>query len=252
MEYELLLDQISETFQEILKENFVGLYVHGSIALQCFNWNKSDIDFIVVVNEQLSHNIKRQLMDAVVKYNASAPPKGLEMSIVLKEVCTKFIYPTPYELHYSNTHIDWYKRDPEDYCNHMKGEDPDLAAHFTIIRHCGITWCGQPLNDVFDTVPKDDYLDSIKKDVTYAQDNLLDNPMYFVLNLCRVLAFIKNGLVLSKEQGGRWGMENLDSEFHDIIKYALQCYGSDDKMQTNKEEVEKYGDYMTRMIFREE
>ena len=251
MEYKLLLDQISETFQEILKENFVGLYVHGSIALQCFNWDKSDIDFIVVVNEKLSHDSKRLLMDAVVKYNVSAPAKGLEMSIVLKEVCTKFTYPTPYELHYSNAHKDWYKGDPEDYCNRMNGEDPDLAAHFTIIKNCGITWYGQPIDDVFGNVPKADYLDSIKKDVAFAQDNMSDNPIYFVLNLCRVLAFIKDGLILSKEQGGHWGMESLDSQYHKVIKYALQCYSSDDQMRTDKE-VEKFGDYVARMIFREE
>ncbi len=252
MEYELLLDQISEAFQEILKEDFVGLYVHGSIALKCFNWNKSDVDFIVIVKEKLSNSIKRQLMDSVVKYNISAPDKGLEMSIVRKEVCTKFIYPTPYELHYSNAHIDWYKKDPEDYCNRMNGEDPDLAAHFTIIKNCGITWCGQPIEEVFDTVPKNDYLDSIKKDVVYAKDNMFKDPMYFVLNLCRVLAYIKNGLVLSKEQGGRWGMENLDSQYLNIIKYALECYGSDDKMNISKEKVESFGDYMTKMIWREE
>ncbi len=252
MKYELLLDQISEAFQKILKDNFVGFYVHGSIALQCFNWNKSDIDFIVVVNEKLSHNTKRQLMDAVMKYNVSAPVKGLEMHIVLKEVCTNFIYPTPFELHYSNAHKDWYKKDPEDYCNRMNGEDPDLAANFTIIKNCGITWCGRPIDDVFVTIPKDDFLDSIKKDVTYALDNMSDNPMYSVLNLCRVLAFIKNGLVLSKEQGGRWGMENLDTKYHNIIKYALECYGSDDKMQTDKEKLEEFGGYVTSKIFMRE
>lgn len=251
MEYKLLLDQMSDTFQEILKENFVGLYVHGSIAMQCFNWSKSDIDFIVVINEQLSQDIKRQLMDAVIKHNELAPPKGLEMHIVLKEVCTNFIYPTPFELHYANPHKDWYIRDPGDYCKHMNGNDPDLAAHFTIIRHCGITWYGQPIDEVFAAVPKDDYLDSIKKDVGYARDHMWDNPMYFVLNLCRVLGFIKHGLILSKEQGGRWGMENLDSQFHNIIKYAVECYGSDKKMSIDKEILEKFNNYMCEMIFSE-
>ena len=33
--------------------------------------------------------------------------KGIEMSIVTKTVCNPFVYPTPFELHFSAMHIGW-------------------------------------------------------------------------------------------------------------------------------------------------
>jgi hypothetical protein len=32
------------TLQDILKENLVGMYLHGSLAMDCFNPARSDID----------------------------------------------------------------------------------------------------------------------------------------------------------------------------------------------------------------
>ena len=49
-----LLAIIKREYSTILREKLVGIYVHGSIAFGCFNWARSDIDFLVVVNESLS------------------------------------------------------------------------------------------------------------------------------------------------------------------------------------------------------
>lgn len=57
MTYQELLDKIAEGYRGILKDNLVGIYVHGSIAMKCFHWDKSDIDFIAVVRESLSLDI---------------------------------------------------------------------------------------------------------------------------------------------------------------------------------------------------
>ena len=46
-----ILAQVTSSFQKILKDNLVGIYVHGSIAFNCFHWDRSDIDFIVVTKE---------------------------------------------------------------------------------------------------------------------------------------------------------------------------------------------------------
>jgi streptomycin 3"-adenylyltransferase len=35
-----ILSVISREYQLILGENLCGIYVHGSLAFGCFNWNK--------------------------------------------------------------------------------------------------------------------------------------------------------------------------------------------------------------------
>lgn len=249
MDYQIILNKISEKYKSILKENLVGIYVHGSIALGCFNWNKSDIDFLVVVKEKLSNDIKKKLMDITIEVNNQAPPKGLEMSIVLKEYCENFKYPTPFELHFSNMHIDWYNSNPMDYCNKMQGEDKDLAAHFIIIKEVGITIYGEPINKIFGKVNKEYYLDSIKSDIKDAKNEIFSNTMYIILNLCRVVAYIQNDLVISKEQGGKWAIENLNSNYRSIINRALQSYSTDKMMKVEENEANSFCDYMLSQIF---
>jgi len=53
-----LMAKIDSSLRTILKDNYVGVYFHGSLRLGSFNPNKSDLDFIIVVKNQLSSAIK--------------------------------------------------------------------------------------------------------------------------------------------------------------------------------------------------
>lgn len=243
-----LLDKFVKYSKEIFKENLCGIYLHGSSVMGCFNPQKSDIDLIVVVNDKISDEEKREFMKTVVELNASAPPKGIEMSIVRKEVCDPFIYPTPYELHFSAGHLDRYNEDPEEYIREMNGTDKDLAAHFTIIRKRGRCLYGLPVEEVFGEVPKADYTDSIWFDVEEARDEIKENPPYIILNLARVLAYCREEAVLSKKEGGEWALLNLPPEFHELIKNALNEYTKNETAVYDPICSEKYAKYMLEQI----
>lgn len=218
-----LLKEIQFSYQEILGSKLTGIYVHGSIAFGCFRWEVSDIDFLVVVNAPLEQQEKETLILELLKLDAFAPPKGFEMSVVLDSVCAPFLHPTPFELHFSNTHKQRCRENVREYCRTMNGTDPDLAAHCTVIRQVGQVLCGKPIEAVFAEVPRENYLDSILGDIREAPRDIVENPVYFILNLCRVLAFVKDGMVLSEEQGGTWGIQNLN-EGTDCIRSARNAY----------------------------
>ena len=139
MSYQFILDEIVSKSKEILTTNLTGVYLHGSMAMGCFNPDKSDIDLIIVIESDISNTQKNKLMEHIVSLNRQAPPKGLEISVVKREYCSPFVYPTPFELHFSPMHLQWFQDDPQEYVEKMKGEDIDLAAHFTIIRNYGVT-----------------------------------------------------------------------------------------------------------------
>ena len=150
---------------ETLGDHLIGIYLHGSAVMGCFNEKKSDIDFIVVVDAPLSDELKHSYMDMAVELNSNAPEKGIEFSIVREDVCNPFVYPTPFELHFSIAHLQWYRSDPYDYISRMNGADLDLAAHFTIIRYRGKRLYGKEINEVFGDVRKEYYFDSIWNDI---------------------------------------------------------------------------------------
>ncbi len=226
-----ILDRITAGSREILGENLVGVYLHGSLAMGCFQPRKSDIDLLVVVEGPIPQEQKLDFMELVASLNQEAPEKGIEMSVVRREHCLHFVYPTPFDLHFSPAHLDRFRRDPRGYLRDMQGTDPDLAAHFTITRRYGIPLWGEPLEKVFGPVPKADYLDSIWQDVAGAADEVAENPVYVILNLCRVAAYLEEDAVLSKKQGGEWGMRALPAAWHPLIARALHSYATGEPME---------------------
>lgn len=218
-----LLNRIKEAYQDILGDNLTGIYVHGSIAFGCFHWERSDIDFLAVVEKPLMQFEKEQIIQTLLDLDAFAPSKGLEMSVLLRSACAPFADPTPFELHYSNAHRANYQRNLAETCQAMQGFDPDLAAHITVINHVGITLCGLPAQQVFAPVPKASYLRSLWCDIEGAAEEVEINSIYFILNLCRVLAYLECGQILSKEQGGEWGIAHLPADA-ELIRTALSAY----------------------------
>ena len=230
MPYQELLTRFTQMSRDILGRNLLGIYLHGSLAMGCFNPKKSDIDLLLVVEDEPTDEEKLAFMQQVVLLNEKAPAKGIELSMVTRSTVNPFVYPTPFVLHFSPMHLDWFGRDPTGYVQNMKGDDPDLAAHCTIVRKHGIVLHGAPIPEIFGEVPKAAYLDSIWQDIENAGEDILCDPVYITLNLCRVAAYAQDGLVLSKQEGGQWGLSHVPEEYHEWIQQALDCYASDQAM----------------------
>src|SRR5438067_1073349 len=102
-----LLAHIIDEFQRMLTTNLVGVYLHGSLAMGCFNPTTSDIDFIVVVNTPLSLEAKQKIVAFSLETAEKVSPNSLEFSVVLLAATRQFTHPTAYEVHYSR---DWHER----------------------------------------------------------------------------------------------------------------------------------------------
>lgn len=248
MQYQGILDEIVEKSKQILGEELIGIYLHGSLAMGCFNPDKSDIDLIVVIKDHITDIQKIQFMNCIVDVDKIAPSKGIELSIVKQRYCKYFIYPTPFELHFSNAHLQWFMKNSEDYIRKMNGEDKDLAAHFKVIKSHGIVLYGAEINDIFGDVPRADYIDSIWNDIGEAREDILEEPVYTILNLCRVEAFLKSDLVLSKKQGAEWAIKNLPSKYHTLISNAVKSYTGRENVDIDHREGQEFADYMIQMI----
>lgn len=221
---ESLMQRVKRRYVEILKDNLTGIYLHGSLAAGCFQWKRSDIDFLVVVREKPDLKTKMALAETLYELRNEAPPAGFEMSVILSEYCRKAPYPVPYELHYSNAHLEEYRKDPRGFCERMHGEDPDLTAHLLCLRSFGMTLQGPGIVRVFGQVKREDALKAILCDVNEAKEHFREHPCYYVLNLCRALAYRRENLVLNKRDGGEWALENLDQSHQRVIQAALNAY----------------------------
>ncbi|MBM7586961.1 streptomycin 3'-adenylyltransferase [Bacillus pakistanensis] len=245
---EQTLTKLVTIFQQKLDENLVGVYLHGSLAMGCYHPVKSDIDLLVVVKEPLLPTTKRELINSFFKIEEEFPQKGLEMSVVNEAVLNPFQHPTPFELHYSNAHRHHYISDPEFILE--GGKDRDLAAHVVMTKHRGRCLIGLPIQEVFEDVSSKDYLDSIIFDIENAAEEVWNDPVYYILNLCRVLFFIREKGIASKKEGGEWGRENLPGLFTILINEALFSYENGIRLEIDErqEQVKEFVHYVLEKI----
>lgn len=224
MNEQMILEQIKTRYLYILGNKLVGIYVHGSLAFGCFHYETSDIDFLVVVKSNLTVEEKTMLISVLLDLDDYCPEKGIEMSVVLDSVCNPFVYPTPYELHYSNAYRRDYKIDLVGTCLDMMGTDKDLAAHVQVIHTCGICLYGKSIQDVFSEVDAKYMIDSIQEDLRNVFEQAKENPIYCLLNACRACAYVLERKVLSKEEGIEWAYNHFPERFHLLLSMTKECY----------------------------
>ncbi len=200
----------------ILKDQLIGIYAHGSWAFGCFCWETSDFDYLIVIRDTITAEQKRALLDATWELAPSAPPKGLEMSVVTVNACRNPRHPVPFLLHSSPLHNPRYRQNPAEYIEQMTGTDPDLAAYFAVIRQCGVVLRGAPIPQVFGEISPSDLLASL-------QNNLEDSDEpSAVLNRCRFKAYQETGTLLSKPDGAAWAFSHADAAERRMIRLALK------------------------------
>ena len=245
---EKLLGEFVSATRQAAGEKLRGIYLHGSLAMGCFHEKKSDVDILVVVKEEMNEEEKRRYLKEILRLNQLAPEKGIEMSVVLERDMKNFVHPCPYHFHFSKTHLKSCTEDAEAYIKRMRGTDPDLAAHVTVINRYGKTLFGKEIKEVFGAVSKADYLDAIYYDIEDAAENILKDPVYTILNLSRVLAFSKCGQCFSKKDGAKWALDELKRpELRDIVFCALTAYETGGDMPV-KEELSAFAREMLFMI----
>lgn len=71
--------------------------------------------------------------------------------------------------------------------------------------------------------------------------------------LCRVSSFIKEKLILSKENGGLWGLKNLPEKYFNIINLSIKNYKNEIQDDLKDKKYEKilfeFANYLKQLIF---
>ncbi len=219
-----LMRVIKDKFVSLLTANLVGIYLYGSLASDCFHWDGGDIDFLVVVRDPLPVEKKIALVEALYALSPDAPPEGFEMWVILEKYCRNIPYPVPYEMHFAQIHKREYESNALGFCERMHGEAPALTRHILAINAGGIVIHGPSIPRVFDQVNREDALCAIRAHVSGAADHLHERPVYYVLNLCRAVAYLREGRAMSKKEGGEWALRHMDSAHQRVIQAALNAY----------------------------
>jgi streptomycin 3"-adenylyltransferase len=220
------VEQLTGGLGELLGANLLGVYLHGSLAMGSFAPGQSDIDVLIVTRDSMDEDTRRCV--GALLLHLSGSPAPIEISFLRQSDMLPWRYPTPFDLHYSEMWRAHVARDLQTGAwpawRAPQHGDPDLAAHITVTQQRGVCLYGAPISSVFPPVPRGDYIDSIMKDVDEGLSMINNNPVYAVLNACRTLAFLREGQVLSKDEGGVWALQHAPAALHGVITAALAAY----------------------------
>lgn len=248
---EKVIYDLKEAIKNILKENFIGFYVHDSLAMGGFNPNSSDIDVLVVTDKTLKVETKRGIAQFFLDYSNS--PFPVEISFLSKGQLRDWQHPCPLDFHYSEFWRERYQNDLlKGACNFLNEEcntDTDLAAHITITNHRGICVEGEAIDKVFPSVPQLDYISSITGDFEDCLQNIKVEPIYCTLNLLRVYWYLKEGVISSKLEAGNWGCRVLPQDFSKTVRNVVKIYmGEEENCPLSKEELVFLRDYLKEKV----
>lgn len=198
--------------------NVRAVVLHGSAATAGFDPHRSDLDILVIVDVDQAHAKLAYLASGLL--DLSNRPHPIELSIVTQRALERWVHPCPYLFHFGEELRGRF--DAGDILPETPA-DPDLAMHLIVARTRGIELLGRhPAGDLPE-IPRQDYLAAIREDFEWAQNQQGDMQNYLHANACRTLAYLTDGVVLSKSEGLQWCADrNLKPEYAlDTVLHAL-------------------------------
>lgn len=207
---------LRDGLNDTLREKLLGLYLYGSLAYGCFNPETSDIDFMVVLSVPLTSEEEQKIAELHERLGRD-PEYGKRLEgTYMTEVQVKVESSSPEFLYYV---------DGKEFVKAKEGQgEPDFPMHRQHLYEEGIKVVGYEPRKFFLPVRWEILEPSLRQELPFIREQFNDNPVYAVLNLCRVVRAYETRKLSSKKQGGEWGLQNLPSRFHKMIQAALEVY----------------------------
>lgn len=213
-----VLNYLYINLNKILKDKFIGMYIHGSLALRDFQPNRSDIDLVIVTRGCLS----KKYLDLLRVMHNDLTKSKLEFA---KRIECIYI---PEDSLVNNLINNF--RFP---CLHVGGdffEDWFGVIETHVLREYGIVIKGKKPKEFIEKVDSD----ILKKAVLDALLNwwkpmIKDNSrlkegeyqVYAVLTMCRVIYSLENGDMVSKTKAYRYAKSIIDKKWVFLLEKAI-------------------------------
>jgi len=225
-ELPVVLSEFVSGVEDELGENLIGVYLVGSLAIGDFDLD-SDIDFLVVINEDLKEESVNRLqeMHSRIYGIGCYPAQHLEGSYIPYDVLNQPEAVGVQPLWYLDNGSTRFERATHDNQWHVRW----------VLRERGIAILGPRANSLMPPIP----IDALRAEVIslmlmiadmFAAD--LNNSLTFlnsrfgqsfaVLSYCRMLHTLRTGTIQSKLAGMNWAIQNLDPSWAMFIQQAWE------------------------------
>lgn len=225
MTVEIQIERLVAGVHETLRKDLLGAYLHGSAVLGGLR-PRSDIDVIVVTTRRTTSEEKRSLVDLLLGLSgrgaAGGPSRPIELDVVVQSELRPWRYPPPFDFHYDELlRKDFESGSLEPW---PARTNPDLASAVTMARLGGSSLFGPPPAEVFDPVPRRDYIQAILRDTGTVEEYVDWDTRNVVLTLPRIWSAIETDEVHSKDSAAAWALPRLPETHRHVLERARAAY----------------------------
>jgi predicted nucleotidyltransferase len=217
-----VLNLLLSNVKGILGDQFLGMYLYGSLSSGDFDPESSDIDFLVVTTNTLPDKNVSELEAMHQRIWATGlkwAPK-LEGSYVSKELIR----------HHDPDGAPCPTVNEGVFFVDKRGSDWIIQRH--IVREQGVVLAGADPKKLIDPVTADDIrgavLDVLQEwwfpmldDPSWLRDHGSEYHAFAVITMCRVLHGLEHGTIVSKPKAIQWARENVGNPWIQLIDKAV-------------------------------
>jgi hypothetical protein len=235
-----VLQDFTTQIQSILGDQFIALYLYGSLALCDFDQQTSDIDFIVITRGEFPEEITMLLKQLHANFDSSS-------SIWAKRI--EAVYIPLDALNMINLPEKAYPQLEKGLELKRMPLEVGWAFQLHSLSKYGIRVAGEEIRGTIQAVTKEDmrqaslkvlsdWLVQSQNDPEWIEWAHIRNAQAFiVLTLCRILYSLDTGDVISKSMAARWVQKALNGGWYMLIELSLA--GQHDDRQTADNEYEE-------------
>jgi predicted nucleotidyltransferase len=216
----LVLQELLESARPILGEQFVGMYLYGSLASGDFDPETSDIDFVVVTNGNLPAETVAQLQGMHARLHADDPrwARKLEGAYLPQSDLRRY---DPASMPYPFLNEGRF---------YMAAQGSDWVIQRHVLREQGVMVAGPRIRDMIDPVRPDDLRRAVLGVLHEWWAPILEDPAFIregghqafaVLTMCRALYTLEHGAIASKPVCAGWAKGSLGAQWEALITWAL-------------------------------
>ena len=208
--------------QDVLGEQFVGMYLYGSLSSGDFDPVSSDIDFLIVTTEMLNEKV----IDALGAMHQRIWDTGLKWALKLEGS------------YLPHGHMPRYEKSGIAYPTVNEGKfylgqhDRDWIIQRHIIREQGLTLAGPDPKSLIDPVSPEDirgavmgFLDDwwfpMLEDLHWLEKRGREYHAYAILTMSRSLHALEYGTIVSKPEAANWAKLEFEGRWQRAIEQAF-------------------------------
>jgi Domain of unknown function (DUF4111)/Nucleotidyltransferase domain len=222
-EVNALLCRLWDGVRPRLGPHFVGMYLYGSLAAGDFSPESSDVDFLVVTDDDLSgeqFESLREMHALIADAGGSKWATELEGSYIPRRALRRY---DPRDARHP--HIDRGRGGLN-----IEQHDVDWVVQRHVLHERGVVLAGPPVETLIAPVGPGELQRGVRELLRVWWVPMVSDPTrlrspgyqrYAVLTMCRMLYTFRHGTVVSKPAAARWALATLDGRWQGLIRRAM-------------------------------